>query len=195
MAKRSIMKKVIDSVTEAVAPHTGEWNDKVEPVASANEVTADAVNVQDHMSHLHEQDIAHSPVDSLAEFDIVMPTTATNNEVKSVSGFEIIDNVEIPVSVASKRGGNTEKYPFSALAAGQSFFIPVTDKVPEPWKKYYGTVNNAQRRYSEVTGEKDYRSKKTGETKSRKLYTSSRSFKMFRGEHNGVAGAFVKRTA
>lgn len=47
------------------------------------------------------------------------------------------------------RGGKkVEVYPFGQLEVGQSFFVPATDKAPEPAKTFASTVSSATRRFA-----------------------------------------------
>jgi hypothetical protein len=68
------------------------------------------------------------------------------------STFVIEDNIPLP---KSKRGGKRESaYPFDALQVGQSFFIPASEKHPEPAKSLASTISGAMKRYDvEVPGE------------------------------------------
>jgi hypothetical protein len=44
-------------------------------------------------------------------------------------------------------------YPFDSLEVGQSFFVPVSEKHPDPVKTLGSTVSSANMRYAEETGE------------------------------------------
>lgn len=58
------------------------------------------------------------------------------------------------------RGGG-EKYPFDALEIGKGFFVPATEKMPEPAKSLASTVSSATARYAEETGEMETVTQKT----------------------------------
>lgn len=61
--------------------------------------------------------------------------------------FVIEDNVPLP---EPKRGAVAREpiYPFASLNVGQSFFIPASEAVPEPAKKFASTVSTASKRFS-----------------------------------------------
>jgi hypothetical protein len=73
------------------------------------------------------------------------------------TGFAIADvPADILTAAAEKRragrsGG--EKYPFDALEVGKGFFVPSTEKMPEPAKSLASTVSSATARYAEETAE------------------------------------------
>lgn len=53
------------------------------------------------------------------------------------------------VPTPQARGGKKEEvYPFGQLEVGQSFFVPATDKSPEPAKTFASTVSSATRRFA-----------------------------------------------
>lgn len=88
-------------------------------------------------------------------------TPVTSNK----SNFEI---AEVPADILtvanekrrSSRGGG-EKYPFDALEVGKGFFVPATEKMPEPSKSLASTVSSATARYAEETGETETKVVKT----------------------------------
>lgn len=54
----------------------------------------------------------------------------------------------IPLPPAAKGGRRDEQYPFSKMAVGQSFFVPVSEKYPKPWETFGSTVSSATRRFA-----------------------------------------------
>ena len=88
-----------------------------------------------------------------AIMDKVASTSTASTEV--ASSFAIITDAILP---ASKRGnrlgsGAPAKYPFATMELGNSFFVPGTDKMPNPLKTLGSTVAVQNHRYSEPTGE------------------------------------------
>lgn len=78
------------------------------------------------------------------------------------STFGIISGIELP---AVKRGGGggtgaPSKYPFDALEVGQTFFVPVSEKMPDPVKSLAGAVSGANLKYANETGTKTITRKK-----------------------------------
>ncbi len=69
------------------------------------------------------------------------------------SQFAIIDGVVLP---PSKRGvgrvAGPSKYPFADLLTGKSFFVPVSEDVPNPLKTLGSAVVNATNKYRVDTG-------------------------------------------
>ena len=73
----------------------------------------------------------------------------------TASSFAIMSNIPVP---ASKKGnfkgsGAPAKYPFDGLEVGQSFFVPASEKVPDPTKTLGSSVSAAQMKYATATGQ------------------------------------------
>ena len=72
------------------------------------------------------------------------------------SQFAVISGAVLPPSKRGTglRGGGAPKiYPFDDLQVGQSFFVPVSEKHPDPVKTLGSTVSSANMRFAEETGE------------------------------------------
>lgn len=89
------------------------------------------------------------------------------------SKFSLEKGIGIP---ATKRGGmKGETYPFSAMEVGDSFFVPATEKRPDPAKALGSTLSSAALRFA---------TKVVGQTRTNKkgrevpVYTFSRKFKV-----------------
>lgn len=54
-----------------------------------------------------------------------------------------------PVSGRGRTAGS-ERYPFSEMEVGHSFFIPASAEMPEPAKSLASTVSGATKRYAEI---------------------------------------------
>jgi len=68
--------------------------------------------------------------------------------------YEIITGAVLPASKRGNKGGGAPtQYPFDALDVGQTFFVPKSEKYPDPVKKLGSTVSSANARYAELTGE------------------------------------------
>lgn len=70
--------------------------------------------------------------------------------------YAIISNAVLPPSRRGQNlggGGAPVKYPFDQLEVGGSFFVPATDKRPDPLKVLGATVSSANMRYAVETGE------------------------------------------
>jgi hypothetical protein len=69
--------------------------------------------------------------------------------------FSIITNAVLPPSKRGNRlgSGAPPKYPFATMEVGNSFFVPVTEKMPNPLKSMGSTVAVQNHKYSEPTGE------------------------------------------
>lgn len=71
------------------------------------------------------------------------------------SPYAIITTAVLPPSKrGGKGGGAPTQYPFDDLAVGQTFFVPVSEKHPDPVKTLGSTVSSANLRYAVETGEK-----------------------------------------
>lgn len=115
--------------------------------------------------------------------------------------FEIVTGAALTVERTRQSKGS--KYPFDQLPApttneaGQKitarFFVPATEKSPEPWRTLNSTVSAASREYAKVVGTKPGKSR-TGEAIERNVYEYERKFQIAKGEHNGSVGAWIERT-
>lgn len=81
--------------------------------------------------------------------------SSASNGAAAVSPYAIITNAVLPPSKRGNKGGGAPtQYPFDALEIGQTFFVPVSEKHPDPVKTLGSTVSSANMRYAEDTGEK-----------------------------------------
>ena len=142
-----------------------------------------------------------------------------NETPKAVNGvgFEVFTGAVLPPSNRgfALGGGAPIKYPFDQLEVGSSFFVPVSEKLPNPVKTLGSTVSSANMRYAQETGdfkqikrskrgklELDANGNKIMETKQVPVYKFTRKFEM-RGVEKGKAygswvapadGALIART-
>ena len=102
----------------------------------------------------------------------------------------------IPVPKTTRGGARTSAYPFESLEVGDSFFIPASEKHPEPAKSLASTISGATKRFDVlVPGEtKEVRNPKTQEVKTVPKTAHTRVFTLRAGEKDGVVGARVFRT-
>lgn len=64
--------------------------------------------------------------------DLKPPATDTAIAAATKFRFAIEDNIPLPQKRIITRGESA--YPYPVLNIGQSFFVPVTDRMKEPWK-------------------------------------------------------------
>lgn len=114
--------------------------------------------------------------------------------------FEI-ENIAV---TAGKRGGGTRtsQYPIDALEVGQSFFIPASEKHPEPEKSLASMLSGAMKKYdvpdldeNGVQKTKFITVPKTGEKREIPATKHTRKFTLVASEKDGVKGARIGRTA
>jgi len=124
----------------------------------------------------------------------------TNQKENAKMSFEIESNIPVPVT---KRGGKRESaYPFAALEVNQSFFIPASEKHPEPAKSLASTVSGATKRFDVLVFEADgvtpkmkqVTNPKTKEVRTVQETAHVRVFKIVADEKDGVKGGRVFRT-
>ena len=117
---------------------------------------------------------------------------AASTPVKVNTMFEI-KSAPIPQTVRKSGAGRKQKYPFDALEIGQYFFVPATEKQPDPAKSLGSVVTSANKRYATETGETKLNRK--GEEVPKLAYTRKFIVRPFNEEINGeyVAGAGVWR--
>lgn len=79
------------------------------------------------------------------------PQAAVTSQAPQSSAFSILSGVELP-KVKRKGGGAGApvKYPFEAMTIGQSFFVPASDKQPNPAKSLGSTISSANLKYCAV---------------------------------------------
>ncbi len=128
------------------------------------------------------------------------PAPAASNG--GAENFTIITNAVLPPSKRGNTGGGAPvKYPFDKLEVGASFFVPVSEKLPDPVKTLGSTVSSANMRYASETGETkevtrakrdgrkaalDSNGQKIMETKQVPVYKFARKFSI-RGVEAGQA--------
>jgi hypothetical protein len=78
-----------------------------------------------------------------------------NTEVAAKPTYEVISNATLPESKRGNRkgAGAPAVYPFDSLEVGGTFFVPVSDKHPNPVKTLGSTVSSANMRFAVKTGE------------------------------------------
>ena len=115
---------------------------------------------------------------------VMSETTVETPATTEKPAFVIEDGIPIPKST---RGGNRESsYPFAQLNVGQSFFIPASEKHPEPAKSLASTISGATKRYDVPDMEEDgvtqkqkkVRVPKTGEEKIVPAFKHTRVFQI-----------------
>jgi hypothetical protein len=115
----------------------------------------------------------------------------------SKPSFEIVTGIAPAVA---KRGGVREEiYPFSKLEIGASFFIPASEKHPNPAESFASTVTSAIRRFSVETGNmrKNRKGEEVKETKPTRKFviravTAGQTYS--NGFVEAAAGARIFRT-
>lgn len=71
------------------------------------------------------------------------------------SPYALLSNAVLPPSKRGNKGGGAPTvYPFETMEIGQSFFVPVSEKHPDPVKTLGSTVSSANMRFAVDTGEK-----------------------------------------
>ena len=92
-------------------------------------------NTLKHEEHITMAKPAHAPASAPAAPKIETAVEKPNQSAEAArmaSPFAIEEGIPQPVKRIGVAG--TSVYPFGKLEVGQSFFVPVTDKVAEPWK-------------------------------------------------------------
>lgn len=112
--------------------------------------------------------------------------------VKASPMFEI-KSAPIPQTVRKSGAGRKQKYPFDALEVGQYFFVPATEKQPDPAKSLGSVVTTANKRYAVQTGE--MKKNRKGEDVPKLAYTRKFIVRPINEEIDGefVPGAGVWR--
>lgn len=136
------------------------------------------------------------------DFAAANPATETQTPPRDEApAFEIESIAREAVSTKKRANAGTSRYPFDKMpdpVEGQpfpAFFVPATDKMPDPAKSLQSAISAANRKFATKTGEKPY--EKDGETKMRGIYSYTREFKATAGERtkDGVTtkGAWIAR--
>jgi hypothetical protein len=81
---------------------------------------------------------------------------ATAPAVTNGAAIGVIKGAVLPPSKrgAGLHGGAPKQYPFDTMDVGDSFFVGVSEKHPNPLKTLGSTVSSANMRFAEETGEK-----------------------------------------
>lgn len=80
----------------------------------------------------------------------------TGNAEAPASSFQILTGVVLPPvkrGFGGNRAGAPPKYPFADMPVGAAFFVGNSAEVPDAVKTMGSTVSNANKKYSEPTGE------------------------------------------
>lgn len=90
----------------------------------------------------------------VAHLELVAKGTVQVTSEPVASPYAIITNAVLPPSRRGEglRGGAPKVYPFDDLAVGQTFFVPISVKHPDPVKTLGSTVSSANMRYATETG-------------------------------------------
>lgn len=89
-----------------------------------------------------EKGIAAVPTETSTDAAQVAPST---------NAFAIIKGLALPTKATRARA---ETYPFDGMDVGDSFFVPASDKKPNPAKSLASTVSSATKRFAtEVEGQ------------------------------------------
>lgn len=87
-------------------------------------------------------------------------TTTMNTEATAVRKFPIIKNIKLPA--ISRAGAAKSDYDFDELETGDGFFVPATEKMPNPGKSLASTVSSASKRYATENGTREINRKVDG---------------------------------
>lgn len=155
--------------------------------AIQNETITNPENAEEFATRATPEGVAFVNQTASAEIKVEEPKP----ERKVKMSFEIEKG--IPVPKTTRGGARTSAYPFDALELNDSFFIPASEKHPEPAKSLASTVSGATKRYDVlVPGEtKEVRNPKTQEVKTVPMTAHTRIFKIKAVD----GGARVWRTA
>lgn len=150
--------------------------------------------IKDSESSVEESNVAETGAEDErvdASDETYVETVAKPAEAK----FVIASNIEIPEKVKAKRKSVTA-YPFDSLEIGQSFFVPASDKKPNPAKSLASTITTANDRYAyEIEGETEIN--RRGQTVPKKGYNKKFIVRPIKDGaawgYDGVEGAAVWR--
>ena len=132
------------------------------------------------------------------------PAETTVEEPKPKRKVKMSFEIENIAVTPGKRGGGTRtsQYPIDALEVGQSFFIPASEKHPEPEKSLASMLSGAMKKYdvadldeAGVQKTKEITVPKTGEKRTIPAMKHTRKFTLVASEKDGVRGARIGRTA
>lgn len=154
-------------------------------IIASGTVTSDVGKplVRDGLIEVHPDDMAGNVEPARAKLtqkgiDGMPKAPAPAGAVSTPSNFAIIDGVVLP---PSKRGAGRvagpPKYPFADLLPGKSFFVPVSEAVPNPLKTLGSAVVNATNKYRVDTGKTEEVERTVREGKKAKLDATGNKIK------------------
>lgn len=143
--EKKVLSHIVEQTKTAGFTHV-EMTPELKKLVESGHVEADTANVVDGKIAVRATAAAIEPV--------VSPSVEVD--------FQILDGLDVP---ASQRGNLTEKYPFSKLEVGQSFFVPMEAA------KFTSTVSSASRRFAAKTGEMVPSKRKPGAMMEKVEYT------------------------
>jgi hypothetical protein len=139
-----IVKDTTDTTKQATTPAS---NYTLLPVAEVEKLTkADPTLIQVAPSQDGGKNQAvMATAAGIAAVESADPIVEKPRVVHTVGEYAIEKTVALP---AINRGGDrAQLYPFEQMEVGDSFFVPVTDTMPNPGKTLASTVSSATRRY------------------------------------------------
>ena len=126
----------------------------------------------------------------LAGVEFKPSVTYETEKVKTM--FKIKNRSEANV-IKSARGRQGVQYPFDELEVGCCFFVPNSESKPNAAKSLASTVCSAMDRYAVPDANGITKINRNGEKVP--LMVRTRVFVIERGIEDGIAGAYVTRTA
>lgn len=105
------------------------------------------------------------------------------------SRFVIEENIPLPTAKRTGRSGHS--YPFDEMQPGQSFFVPESDKMPNPMKSLAPTVVGATARYAVPDPSGEMKRNRKGNMVP--VMIESRKFVIRAVEEKGKRGARIWR--
>lgn len=134
----------------------------------------------------HEVSMPEPTPEPAPEAEIQTPAITPAKTKGITMSFVIEDSIPVPEKTAKRgRVAGSTKYPFHQLQVGQSFFVPASEKTPNPAKALQSAVAGAIRTYANESGTKMHKGKEV------KAYKATRVFEVREVE----GGARVWRTA
>jgi hypothetical protein len=177
----AIVAATTDTAKQATTPPTNFLTVKADVVAKLVAADATLVLVKPSTDGGKTQDVMASAA-GIAAVQSADPIVEKPKVVHTAGEYKIEKGVALPT--INRGGDRSQLYPFDEMEVGDSFFVPVSETMPNPGKTLASTVSSATRRY-----------KSTDPAVPSRVFTIRANVNQVEGDASTAKGARIWRIA